>query len=155
MEGKKPEVYWNRLEKEWEIADAVVVNSEWSKSALVKQGVSSGKIVVIPLAYEAEGGSAPRRNSQGPLHVLWLGSVILRKGIQYLVEAAKSLEAKDVRITVAGPVLISAEAVIRDREHELYRQGDAGCRRRGCIGRRICSYCRRCRMGLRSRSWRR
>src|SRR5262249_32185199 len=47
----------------------------------------------------------------GPLHVLWLGNVILRKGIQYLLEAARLLAGKQVVITVAGPVHISPEAV--------------------------------------------
>src|SRR5437763_14946915 len=51
-EGRKPQVYWQRMHSEWELADAVVVNSRWSKDALVKQGVSAEKIVIIPLAYE-------------------------------------------------------------------------------------------------------
>jgi glycosyltransferase involved in cell wall biosynthesis len=141
VEGRKPEVYWNRLEMEWELSDVVVVNSEWSKLALERQGVRSEKIAVIPLAYEAEGEPAwakqPQNKPAGPLHVLWLGSVILRKGIQYLVEAAKLLASKDVRITVAGPILISAQAVksapgnmsfigrvSRDQAAGLYREAD-------------------------------
>jgi glycosyltransferase involved in cell wall biosynthesis len=137
VEGKKPEVYWNRLEKEWELADAVVVNSEWSKAALVKQGVAAEKVAVIPLAYEEGEPIRLERTARGPLHVLWLGSVILRKGIQYLVEAAKLLDGKEVRITVAGGIGISSEVVkaapgnmnfigrvTRDQAGALYREAD-------------------------------
>ena len=111
VEGRKPEVYWERLEQEWKLADAVVVNSQWSRDALVKQGVAEEKIVVIPLAYEDSARLVVTEKKPGPLQVLWLGNVILRKGIQYLVEAAKFLPLEDVRITVAGPIGISPEAV--------------------------------------------
>ena len=110
-EGCKPEAYWQRLSAEWELADAVVVNSPWSKDALVKQGIPADKIVVVPLAYETSANSVAKNSTDGPLQVLWLGSVILRKGIQYLLQAAKLLAGKQVAISVAGPGHISPEAV--------------------------------------------
>jgi glycosyltransferase involved in cell wall biosynthesis len=71
----------------------------------------------------------------GPLNVLWLGSVNLRKGIPYLIEAAHQLP--DVRFTVAGPLDISKDAIAsappnmdflgritRDRTAEIYRAAD-------------------------------
>jgi glycosyltransferase involved in cell wall biosynthesis len=69
--------------------------------------------------------------------VLWLGSVVLRKGIPYLVEAARTLTAADIEVTVAGPIGITDEAVARapdnvtfvgavprDRVSALYRAAD-------------------------------
>ena len=69
--------------------------------------------------------------------MLWLGSVILRKGIQYLVEAAKLLKDTNLKFVIAGPVGISKEAVAsappsmtfvgrvtRDRTDQLYEQAD-------------------------------
>ena len=47
-----PEAYFQRREAEWAAADLVMVNSEWSKQALMQQGVNDDKIVVVPLAYE-------------------------------------------------------------------------------------------------------
>ena len=136
VEGRKPQPYWDRIREEWRLADVVVVNSQWSKDAMVKQGVDGDKIVVIPLAYES-GDNAGGSKSDGPLQVVWVGSVILRKGIQYLIEAAKLLTAKDVNITVAGPIHISEEAVrsapanlkfvgrvTRDEAGRVYRSGD-------------------------------
>jgi glycosyltransferase involved in cell wall biosynthesis len=68
---------------------------------------------------------------------MWLGQVILRKGIQYLVEAARELQVRDIRVVVVGPVNISAEAaasapsnvtftgrVTRDRAVAMYREAD-------------------------------
>lgn len=111
--GRIPDVYWDRLRAEWAAADRVVVNSEWSRSALVREGVPERKLIVVPLAFEAPRGvvASPRERRRGTLRILWLGSVVLRKGIPYLLEAARRLLDRDVDFVVAGPVQISPAAV--------------------------------------------
>src|SRR5262245_14630906 len=52
--GRIPDSYFKRLDQEWALADMVLVNSEWSKSALIAQGVPESKICIVPLAYEPE-----------------------------------------------------------------------------------------------------
>ena len=138
--GRVPDEYWARMRQEWAAADRVVVNSEWSRAALVRQGVPAEKLSVVPVAFEP--GPAPppvRPPTDGPLTVLWLGTVNLRKGIPYLIEAAKRLAASHprVRFVVAGPVMISDTAVAsapptvtflgrvtRDQTADLYRRAD-------------------------------
>jgi len=46
-----------------------------------------------------------------PLRVLFLGQVILRKGIQYLLAAARKLERENIHFDVVGPIGISREAM--------------------------------------------
>jgi len=139
--GRVPEVYWRRLESEWQLATRVVVNSCWSRDALVQQGVPAEKIVVVPLAYEPAISVPPEPKpprGDETLQVLWLGSVLLRKGIQYLIEAARLLEREKIEFLIAGPVGISADAlrtappnmrflgrITRDRVPRLYAQADA------------------------------
>lgn len=107
-----PEAYFERRAAEWDAASGVVVNSQWSADALVRQGVASEKLFVVPLAYEPPPVSAVPRDATGrPLVVLWLGSVILRKGIQYLIEAARLLTDRTIRFVVAGPRGIAEKAV--------------------------------------------
>lgn len=134
-----PEEYFQRREREWALADRVMVNSEFSKRALIAQGVPPEKLVVVPLCYE---GSSlefkPTLQSDAePLRVLWLGQVILRKGIQYLLEAARQLVGEKIQFDVVGPIGISSEAVAsappnvtfqgrarRDQIDKWYRQAD-------------------------------
>jgi glycosyltransferase involved in cell wall biosynthesis len=122
-----PESYFRRRELEWAFADRVVVNSEFCRRALVEQGVPPQKLVVIPLCYEparATGHSRLRTELKPDgarpsfsmkegrrLRVLWLGQVILRKGIQYLMEAARLLENEPIQFEVVGPIGISRLAV--------------------------------------------
>jgi glycosyltransferase involved in cell wall biosynthesis len=108
--ARQPEPYWRRLRDEWSTAHLVVVNSEWSRQSLIKHGLPPEKVAVVPLAYEPPAQASTGHRPAGKnLRVLWLGTVILRKGIQYLLEAARRLPA--VEFTVAGPVRISQRVV--------------------------------------------
>lgn len=110
--GQPSRSYLERIEKEWSAASVVLVNSTWSRDALISQGVSPDKIIVVPIAYEPGRGDRadePRReNRSRPLRVLWLGQVNLRKGFPYLVEAARRLPG--VTFDVVGPVRVSEKA---------------------------------------------
>lgn len=134
------ELYADRRTREWAFADRIVVNSPWSRSALVKQGVPREKIVVVPLAFEPSAPAMPfehRSSHQRALTVLWLGSVNLRKGIPYLVEAARLLNRSDITIRVVGPIAITDRAmrsapdsvtfegrIPRDQTSAVYRSAD-------------------------------
>jgi glycosyltransferase involved in cell wall biosynthesis len=135
-----PDAYFDRLAAEWEAAAGVVVNSEWTATALVRQGVPRESIHVIPLAYDPpvdRPPARPRVPARRPLVVLWLGNVVLQKGIQYLIEAARLLTDRSIRFVVVGQVGISRQAVgtappsvefvgrvTRDRVAEVYRTAD-------------------------------
>jgi glycosyltransferase involved in cell wall biosynthesis len=141
--GRMSAAYWSRLKAEWSAADLVLVNSEWSAEALVQQGVGRDKLIVVPLAIDASASYSPSELSQlahlktnlAPMKVLWLGSLILRKGIQYLAQAARLLEGKGVEFLLAGPIGVSEQALSsfptnmklvgtlsRDRVRHLYEQ---------------------------------
>src|SRR3954469_15988075 len=52
-----PAEYWELWREECDLSDRIVVNSEWSREALVRVGIPCEKLSVIPLAYEPEVGS--------------------------------------------------------------------------------------------------
>ena len=137
-----PEAYFHRREKEWALADRVLVNSDFCHQALVKQGVPPEKLVVVPLCFESgvkgqKTGNGGGRDANAKLRVLYLGQVILRKGIQYFIEAAKLLEHEPIQFDVVGPIGISDSAIAstpknmtfhgratRDQTTNWYQQSD-------------------------------
>ena len=138
-----PSAYYDRLKQEWNLADVIVVNSEWSRDALISEGVPAEKIDILPLSYEGdpscdEGISkASDQNSGKALRGLWLGQVNVRKGIHYLIEAARMLEGHDIHFDIVGPIGIAREivdsapsnmtfcgSVSRDLAADYYRQAD-------------------------------
>jgi glycosyltransferase involved in cell wall biosynthesis len=138
--GRIPEAYFERCSEEWATASVVLVYSRWTKEAIVEQGVPAEKVIVVPLAYDvppsADVPPAPKAIDR-PLTVLYLGTVMLRKGIQYFLEAARLLKDRKIRFVVAGSLQISQQAVssapsnvtfigrvIRTQADEVYRQAD-------------------------------
>lgn len=137
-----PVAYFDRNRREWELADVIVVNSEWSRELLTQQGADPRKIEILPLAYEPppESDRLPsdlRPRPSAPLRVLWLGQVNVRKGIHYLVDVARLVLNEPVQFDIVGPLNVSAEwarsappnvtfhgPVSRDRAEKWYRRAD-------------------------------
>lgn len=111
--GPTPQAFLDRMREEWSVADRILVNSEWSRKALLSEGVPVEKLHVVPIAYHK--ASTPievkSRQPNEPLKVLWLGTLCLRKGFPYAVEAARMLESENVTFTFAGPTNIDLSAV--------------------------------------------
>lgn len=109
-----PEAYWKRWREETEIADAIVVNSEWSKNAVQRAGVPEQKLHVVPLIYETPlKRRTPRAypkafSKRRPLRVLFLGTLTLRKGLAQLLQAAHALQSEPIEWWMVGdgPVTI-------------------------------------------------
>lgn len=109
-EENPPSEYWRLWREETESADKIVVNSPWSAKLLVEEGVAAEKLVENPLVYERADSagdewrvtSDERKNEK--LKALFLGSVILRKGVGQLFDAIRMLKNEPVDFTFAGPI---------------------------------------------------
>ena len=117
MEWKPaPKQYWENWRHECSLADRIVVNSSWSRDALLGEGIPAEKIRVVPLAYEPMNGSKsfqrhyPRAfSSERPLRVLFLGQINLRKGVRQLLDAVKLLAREHVEFWFVGPIQIDVQ----------------------------------------------
>ena len=139
-----PAEYWNSWRNECALADQIVVNSSWSRDALLSEGVPAEKVSVVPLAYEAapetisyERDYPDAFTSQRPLRVLFLGQINLRKGVGQLFDAMKLLARENVEFWFVGPVQINVPSELKDHArvkwfgvvprnqvHEYYKKAD-------------------------------
>lgn len=113
-----PQSYWDNWKLECEIADRIVVNSDWTCQALQQVGVDPSKIDVVPLVYSPPEAARsfqrtyPERfSAERPLRVLFLGQVILRKGIAALIEAAEQLKHEPIEFWIVGSIGIDRQQV--------------------------------------------
>jgi glycosyltransferase involved in cell wall biosynthesis len=93
-----------RVEEEYELADRIRVSSEWAKGSLISYGVSNKKIQVVPqplnlIRFRPSPTGVCRT---GPLQVLYVGSLNLAKGFQYLTRAIRRLGAHKVDLEIVG-----------------------------------------------------
>ncbi len=137
-----PSQYWNNWREECLLADRIVVNSLWSNQALQQAGIPQHKIDIIPLAYQPPTAAHsfvrtyPETFSvERPLRVLFLGQVILRKGIAALLEAAEILRGQPIEFWIVGsqgipipqyshPQIQWVGAVSRSATADYYRMAD-------------------------------
>jgi glycosyltransferase involved in cell wall biosynthesis len=115
-----PQAYWRSWKNECTLADRIIVNSEWSSRLLVEAGIESGKLHVIPVAYDAsaDSGTALREypqefTSSRPLRVLFLGQINLHKGVRPLLEVARDLKHENIEFIFVGPVQIAVPEDIK------------------------------------------
>ena len=142
--AQPPAEYLDGWRNECALADQIVVNSSWSRNALLRDGVPAEKISIVPVAYEAapETISYAREypvafTSKRPLRVLFLGQINLRKGVAQLLDAVKLLARENVEFWFVGPVQISIPSelkndarlkwfgvVQRSQVHEYYKNAN-------------------------------
>lgn len=141
-----PASYWDAWREELDLADRIIVNSDWSRRCLLKEGVSADKLEIVPLVYGTDGRHGQEEESQQTqrtnnkaqkFKVLFLGQIILRKGIGRLLDAMRLLNDEPVELILAGPSEIEADAwadlpnvhwpgpVPRSEVGRIYQ--DAGC----------------------------
>jgi len=110
---RAPEDYWESWRRECDLADRIIVNSQWCFDALAQTGIAKEKLMIIPLAFENGMPSGlpkeyPKQfTATRPLRVLFSGQINLRKGIARLLRAARSLRSEPVEFLIAGPVQVN------------------------------------------------
>jgi len=116
---RAPADYWKSWRGECDLADRIIVNSQWSFDALVRMGIPKEKLSILPLAFENNLPSVlpkpyPKRfTSTRPLRVLFLGQINLRKGIARLFRAARSFQSQPVEFLLVGPIQIAIPEDLR------------------------------------------
>lgn len=113
-----PPQYWEDWRTECALSDRILVNSHWSKQALEQAGIAADKIAIVPLTYTPPDSTQSFQrtyptqfSSQRPLRVLFLGQIVLRKGIAALLEAAALLQDEPVEFWMVGSVGIDRSQV--------------------------------------------
>jgi glycosyltransferase involved in cell wall biosynthesis len=107
---RPPLEYWRRWREECRLADVIVVNSQWSREALISAGIPAERLRTAPLAFDAS-RLQPRAkaypiafSAARPLRLLFLGQVNVRKGVLELLQAMQRLAGEPVQLDLVGPV---------------------------------------------------
>lgn len=106
------EEFIKRETQEWTLADLVICGSEFVAEGVRRSAPSDPSCVVIPYGVPRP-SRQPQTRPGNPrvLNVLFVGTVSLRKGIQYLYEAAKRLSPTRFAFRAIGPSTLTPSAL--------------------------------------------
>lgn len=108
--------------KEIELADKVIIPSEFVRRSFLSQGVSGDKLAMIPYGIDLTSfKQVPRRDSK--FRVLFVGNIGIQKGVHYLLEAWKSLALVDAELVLIGTVEEEMKPVLRRYEGSFIYRG--------------------------------
>lgn len=93
-----------RVEEEYYLADRIRVSSQWSKASMVDMGVPADKIEVLQQPVNLNGFHPPlsQEECDGPLRICFVGSLDLRKGFVYLLQAMKLIGEGHINLEIVG-----------------------------------------------------
>jgi len=89
---------------EFDLADLVIVNSEFTKQSFDSCGFDTSKIKVVPLGCPAISNDSQYQNETKNLKIIWAGTFSIRKGAHYLINSLKELGNNNIELDVYGKV---------------------------------------------------
>ncbi|MFV5690292.1 glycosyltransferase family 4 protein [Flavobacterium sp. ZT3R25] len=91
--------------KEYDAADYILLPSEFVKQSFLAKGFPEEKLLKVPYGFTIPVQKANNDvKAHATFNVLYVGSISVRKGIRYLIEAFKRLEILNKKLTIVGPV---------------------------------------------------
>ncbi|MDK1684853.1 glycosyltransferase family 4 protein [Acinetobacter terrestris] len=110
--------YKERLLKEWNHSDLIIVNSEHCKDALIPYGVNREKIKILPLpvSIDRDTNISEKFLANEKIKVIFVGNISFGKGFAYFAEAKKILN-NDKRLSfyAIGDLHISQEIIEKNK----------------------------------------
>jgi len=114
------------VREQLELASCVIANSELTLKSYVETGHAMHHAVALPLAAPpAIDASELRAHAAGPLRLLFAGTLDVRKGGHYLLEAFKrepSMHDHEAELTVCGRIALP-DSFLRDRKRRVALRG--------------------------------
>lgn len=112
------------LDEEIDLADFILVGSNFVRDSFVVQGVPPEKLIVVPYGADVRRFSPPPEKSgkrlpgdcSNGLNLLYVGHINQRKGISYLLRAYAAFQGPDTRLRVVGSYYGNPDALTPYRE---------------------------------------
>lgn len=110
------EEYCERERQEWAVADQIVCGSEFVKQGIAEEGGPAHRCTVVRHGSPLNMRPVTRQPHLAPIRVVTVGTVGLRKGAPYVMEAAKHLGSR-ATFRMVGPIALTPRGESELRQH--------------------------------------
>ncbi|MHB8210563.1 MAG: glycosyltransferase family 4 protein [Acidithiobacillus sp.] len=92
------------LDAECELADRILVGSTFARNAFIEEGFPAEKVIVIPYGADLERFSPgqPGAEQRKTFNALFVGSIVQRKGVSYLLRAYQRFKGPNTELVLVG-----------------------------------------------------
>ena len=118
-----PEWFLAQCTEEALLANVILAGSQYVKDTMVRHGVESSRVAVIPYGADIDRFRPVRRLHDGCFRVLFVGQLSQRKGIKYLLDAVAALRTPGLELLLVGPVVGSGRGLRAYTEHFTHVPG--------------------------------
>lgn len=108
-------LFLSNIQKEWELSNLILVNSEYSHKCLVEKGVSYNKIKVVPLAYNKPIFVFDKQNNE-KLKIAFVGNISKIKGFEIFYEVAKQVH-NDFEFIAVGNSYLNDKFIVKAKKY--------------------------------------
>ncbi len=95
--------YERRVLEEFELADYIVVPSRHARKTFLDRGFAPERLLLLPYGVDLESFRDEGKPDQ-TFRVIYAGSLTIRKGPQYLLEAFSRMQPKGAELVLVGPL---------------------------------------------------
>jgi glycosyltransferase involved in cell wall biosynthesis len=105
------------LDREIELADVILVGSNFVADTFVSEGISADRLCVIPYGADTQRfePSPERQTANRPFRVLFVGQIGERKGMSHLLKAYEAFRKPDTALHLVGDYVADPEVYRRFR----------------------------------------
>jgi starch synthase len=104
-------------EDEYETADIITVPSTFAFNTFVESGVPRRKLRLVPYGVDIDTFYPCAPRNEAKFQVLFVGSVSVRKGIRYLLEAFQQLKCRSKHLVIAGLISPELQNIVKRVQH--------------------------------------
>jgi len=99
--------------KELEFADYIEVPSDFVYNSFLENGFPKEKIIKIPFGIDFENYSPQKNKKDKKFRAIFVGSVNIRKGIHYLLQAWEELDLKNAELIICGRAWEDVQEIVK------------------------------------------
>ncbi len=99
------------IEKEYEESDLILVTSRFAYQSFVTRGVPPSKLAIVPYGVDCD-EYRPMPRTDGVFRILFVGTLSIRKGLPYLLDAVSRLRWPDAELALRGSLKTESKELL-------------------------------------------